>query len=214
MTASHIIHTLGYAGFVGIIFAETGLLFGFFLPGDTLLITAGVLAARGQLHLPLLLIGGSVAAILGDTVGYAIGRQAGGRLFQRDDSFWFRREHIERAQHFYERHGGKTIFLARFLFGVRTCAPVVAGAAHMPYRRFAAFNVAGGLAWVCGITLLAYAFGGVVSTFDRYIFMATLVVLPIPVLVAVVQYLRLRRSKRRSRTRDTPERSVPVEGPE
>jgi membrane-associated protein len=211
LTATHLIHTLGYAGIFGMLFAETGLLFGFFLPGDTLLISAGVLAARGQLQLPLLLLGGSLAAVLGDTLGYAIGLQAGNRLFQREESFWFRRQHLERAKHFYERHGGKTIFIARFLVGVRTFAPLVAGAAHMSYRRFALFNVAGGLAWVCGITLLAYGFGGIVSTLDRYIFIATLVALPFPPLFALVQYVRLRRTQTRSQTLQRTERAQPVD---
>ncbi|MHB8577762.1 MAG: DedA family protein [Dehalococcoidia bacterium] len=197
INTADLVRTVGYAGIFAILFAETGLLIGFFLPGDTLLISAGVLASRGQLSLPLLMLGGSIAAILGDAAGYGIGRQAGDRLFQRDDSFWFRRKHVDRARHFYERHGGKTVFVARFLVGVRTFAPVVAGAAHMPYRRFATFNIAGAIAWVCGVSAIAYAFGSAVSTLDNYVFLATLVILPLPLLFGVFQYFRLRRGRAR-----------------
>lgn len=193
-----LVHTIGYAGIFAILFAETGLLIGFFLPGDTLLISAGILASRGQLSLPILLIGGSIAAVAGDAVGYTIGREAGPRLFQRDDSFWFRRKHLETAQRFFERHGGKTIFIARYIVAVRTLAPVVAGAAKMPYPRFALFNITGGISWVCVVTLLSYAFGSVVSTLDNYIFIATLIILPIPALIAIVQYIRLRRAQKRA----------------
>lgn len=197
MSTTAIIHTVGYAGIFAILFAETGLLVGFFLPGDTLLISAGLLASRGQLSLPILLIGGSIAAVLGDATGYLIGREAGVHLFQREDSFWFRRKHLEAAQRFFDRHGGKTIFFARFIVAVRTFAPVVAGAAEMPYRRFAAFNISGAICWVCAATLAAYAFGSVVATLDKYVFIATLAFLPVPLIVATVQYLRLRRARER-----------------
>jgi membrane-associated protein len=203
MNTTDLVQTFGYAGIFAILFAETGLLIGFFLPGDTLLISAGLLAARGHLQLPILLVGGSLATTLGDAVGYWIGRKAGDRLFQREDSFWFRREHLEKAREFYARHGGKTIFVARFIFGVRTFAPMVAGAAHMPYRRFAVFNIAGAVVWVWSITLAAYAFGGVVSTLDKYIFIGTLVILPLPLLIAVVQFIRLRRSRARFHATET-----------
>jgi membrane-associated protein len=204
MNTTDLVRTVGYLGIFAILFAETGLLIGFFLPGDTLLISAGLLASRGQLSLPLLIIGGSIAAVVGDALGYGIGREAGARLFQRDESFWFRRSHLERAQRFYEQHGGKTIFLARFIVVVRTFAPVVAGAARMPYRRFAVFNVAGAITWVCGISVLAYAFGSVVSTLDRYIIIGTLVILPLPLLLAVVQYVRLRRAHGRFKAAQLP----------
>ena len=161
-----LILAVSYVGLFLIVFAETGLLVGFFLPGDTLLITAGLLAGRGQLNLlyliPLLI----VAAVIGDAVGFEIGRSAGPRLFKRDESRLFKKRHLVRAAEFYEKHGGKTIIIARFLAFVRTFAPTVAGAAGMPYRRFVVFNVVGAAAWVISITLLGYWFGKTVERVD------------------------------------------------
>src|SRR5437868_3400587 len=119
MSSTDFIRSIGYVGLFAIVFAETGLLFGFFLPGDTLLISAGLLASRGQMHIAWVLAVLIAGAVLGDATGFWIGRTAGRKLFQKDDSFWFRREHLEKAQHFYVRHGGKTIFVARFFTGLR-----------------------------------------------------------------------------------------------
>jgi membrane-associated protein len=149
----------GYIGLFIIVFAETGLLIGFFLPGDSLLIATGVVASRGHLAIEVLIPLLIVAAITGDATGYMIGKQAGARLFVREDSRFFKRQHVLRARAFYERHGGKTIFLARFLAFIRTFAPTVAGAAQMPYRRFSFFNITGGIAWVVSMTLLGYSLG-------------------------------------------------------
>ncbi len=201
MDMTHLIQTIGYVGLFAILFAETGLLIGFFLPGDTLLITAGLLASRGQLHISAVLMVLIAGAVLGDATGYWIGAHAGRRLFQREDSFWFRREHLEKAQRFYERHGGKTIFLARFLTGLRTFAPIVAGAAEMPYPRFAVFNIAGAVGWICSITLAGYAFGATVTRFDHYIFIGSALLLPFPLLLALSQGMRLRRARVRFRAR-------------
>ena len=209
MSVDTIIRTLGYAGIFAILFAETGLLIGFFLPGDTLLISAGILASRGELNLATLLIGGSIAAVAGDAVGYLIGREAGPRLFRREDSFWFRRSHLERAQRFFARHGGKTIVIARFIAAVRTFAPVVAGAGRMSYPRFAVFNVVGAVGWVCSVTLAAFIFGNIVASLDKYVFIATIAVLPISVIVAVVQYIRLRRQRKREQTETQRHPSAP-----
>lgn len=156
-----LIKTVGYTGLFLIIFAETGLLIGFFLPGDTLLISAGLLIQQDKVNLELwflipLLI---AAAILGDFVGYQIGRHMGPRLFRRPESRLFKRDHLERAKHFYDNHGGKTIVIARFLAFIRTFAPTVAGAAEMPYHRFVVFNVLGAAIWVPSMTLLGYFFG-------------------------------------------------------
>jgi membrane-associated protein len=208
MEMTHLIQTIGYLGLFAILFAETGLLVGFFLPGDTLLISAGLLASRGQLHIGAVLAVLIAGAVLGDAAGYWIGRQAGQRLFRRDDSFWFRSEHLEKAQRFYQRHGGKTIFLARFVTGLRTFAPIVAGAARMPYPRFAAFNVAGAICWICSITLAGYAFGGAVTRFDHYIFIGSVVLLPFPLVMALTQGVRLRRARLRLRARLEKERSM------
>lgn len=167
-----IINAVGYPGLFLIVFAETGLLIGFFLPGDTLLITVGLACQRGQLSLfgengiwfviPVLI----VAAIVGDAVGYQIGRQAGPRIFTREDSRWFHKRHLERAKSFYDKHGGKTIVAARFLAFIRTFAPTVAGAAQMPYRRFAFFNIIGGVGWVTSLTLLGYFVGTAVPNLE------------------------------------------------
>src|SRR2546427_3764231 len=149
----------GLTAMTAIVFAETGLFVGFFLPGDSMLVTAGVFAAAGQLnllHLNLVLI---VAAIVGDTVGYWFGRKTGPALFNRPRSRFFNPAHLRRAHDFYERHGGKTIILARFMPIVRTFAPVVAGMGRMEYRRFLSFNVFGGLLWVLSMTLIGYYLG-------------------------------------------------------
>src|SRR5689334_8985946 len=153
-----LVKAVGYAGLFAIIFAETGLLIGFFLPGDTLLISAGLLISQDKVNLELwflipLLI---VAAVVGDAVGYQVGRHAGPRLFRKEDGRIFRKDHLDRAKRFYDKHGGKTIIVARFLAFIRTFAPTVAGAAEMPYPRFAAFNIVGAVLWVTSITLFGY----------------------------------------------------------
>lgn len=153
----------------GTVFAESGLLIGFFLPGDTLLFGAGILASQGTLNLWHLLIVVIVAAIAGDNVGYSIGRRTGKRLFKKKDGILFRHEHIERAEKFYEAHGGKTIIMARFIPVVRTFAPMVAGMGKMPRRRFMAFNVIGGILWGGGVTLLGYWIGSKIPWVEHYI---------------------------------------------
>ncbi|HTD52024.1 MAG TPA: VTT domain-containing protein, partial [Thermoanaerobaculia bacterium] len=149
----------GLTAITAIVFAETGLMVGFFLPGDSLLVTAGVFAASGHLNIWTLNGLAIVAAILGDTVGYWIGRQAGPALFARPRSRFFNPKHLKRAHDFYEKHGGKTIILARFMPIVRTFAPVVAGMGQMNYRRFVSFNVFGGLLWVISMTFIGYYLG-------------------------------------------------------
>ncbi len=156
-----IIKTAGYIGLFLIVFAETGLLIGFFLPGDTLLLSAGLLIQQDKVGLELwvlipLLI---AAAIIGDAVGYQVGKHTGPRIFKQEDSRLFHKDHLLRAQHFYEKHGGKTIILARFLAFIRTFAPTVAGAAKMPYSKFASYNVVGAMLWVPSMTLIGYYFG-------------------------------------------------------
>jgi membrane-associated protein len=139
-----------------VIFTETGLLIGFLLPGDSLLVTVGIVAYGADWPIVLLMVILSVAAIVGDSVGYWIGFKSGPKLFKKDDSFWFRKDHLLKAQAFYEKHGGKTIILARFMPIVRTFAPVVAGAGRMNYRRFFLFNVIGGIAWVVSMLWIGY----------------------------------------------------------
>ena len=163
-----IIQTVGYIGLFAIVFAESGLFFGFFLPGDSLLLTAGLLASQGKLEIAALLIILPVAAILGDNVGYWFGKKTGSHIFNRDESLLFRRKNLLAAQAFYDRHGGKTIILARFMPFIRTFAPIVAGAVEMPFRRFFTFNVIGGLLWGVGVTLAGYYLGQAIPGIDRY----------------------------------------------
>ena len=160
----------GYAVLVAIVFAETGLLAGFFLPGDSLLVTAGLLAgADGVLNLWVLLSLLGLAAVAGDSTGYAIGYHFGPVLFARDDSRFFRKDHLRRTQRFYERYGAKTIILARFVPIIRTFAPTLAGVGRMRYRTFLLFNVVGGLAWVAGMTLTGYFLGRAIPDVMRYL---------------------------------------------
>jgi membrane-associated protein len=153
----------GMAGLIAIVFSETGLMVGFFLPGDSLLVTAGIFAARGDLDIAWLNLALSIAAIAGDATGYWIGWRAGHALYSRPDSFFFRRSHLIKTKQFYEKHGGKTIVIARFMPIVRTFAPVVAGTAEMTYRRFAIYNVVGGIGWVASMTLTGYFLGRIVG---------------------------------------------------
>lgn len=189
---------VSYIGLFLIVYAETGLLIGFFLPGDSLLITAGLAAQRFPeqflitILIPLLI----VAAIAGDATGYAIGRQAGRRLFQREESRFFKRRHLLRAQEFYERHGGKTIVLARFLAFVRTFAPTVAGAVGMPYGQFAIYNVVGAIAWVVSMTLLGYVVGEAVPNPDVVFLVVIGVVVLVSLAPAAWHFWRERRAAR------------------
>jgi len=141
-----------------IVFVETGLLLGFFLPGDSLLVMSGLIASSPTCNWPLslLILTVSLSAIIGDTVGYSIGYKSGPMIFNRENSFFFKKDHLLAAQAFYEKHGGKTIILARFMPIVRTFAPVVAGVGRMQYRRFLAFNIVGGIGWVCSMILIGY----------------------------------------------------------
>ena len=182
----------GYALMTTIVFVETGLLIGFCLPGDSLLVTAGIFAARGDLDIlkiNLLLI---PAAILGDTLGYWIGYHSGPRLFRREKSLLFNPDHLRAAQAFYERHGGKTIVLARFMPIVRTFAPVVAGMGRMDYRRFLLFNVFGGIGWVTGVSMAGYIFGQMFPEAIQHLEIIIIVVVFISILPGIIAFLRNR----------------------
>jgi len=181
-----IIQTVGYIGLFAIVFAESGLFFGFFLPGDSLLLTAGLLASQGKLEIAALLIILPIAAILGDNVGYWFGKKTGSRIFNRDESLLFRRKNLLAAQAFYDRHGGKTIILARFMPFIRTFAPIVAGAVEMPFRRFFTFNVIGGLLWGVGVTLAGYFLGQTIPGIDRYFLVVVGAVILVSALPAVI----------------------------
>jgi membrane protein DedA with SNARE-associated domain len=185
---------LGLLVVLAIVFAETGLLVGFLLPGDSLLFSAGVLTATGVLGLPFWIVGLGVfvAACLGDQVGYLIGRRLGPRVFNRPDSRLFAQENAQRAQAFFDRHGSKAIVLARFVPVVRTFAPVTAGVGAMPYRRFLVYNVAGALAWAVGILSAGYFLGGVplVAAHVELIVLAAVAVSLAPALIVVVRHHR------------------------
>ena len=177
-----------------IVFVETGFFVGFFLPGDSLLVTAGVFAASGQLHISELLLLVPLCAIVGDQIGYWIGRKAGQALYRREDSFVFRKRHLERAHQFYEKYGGKTVILARFVPIVRTFCPPVAGAARMPYGRYFAFDVAGGFLWVGSMILGGYFLGSMIPNIDKQIHYVIAAVIFVSLLPAIISVLRARYS--------------------
>lgn len=176
MDLVHIIETGGYLGLFAIIFAESGLLVGFFLPGDSLLFTAGFLASKQVLSLPILLVTCFIAAVLGDNVGYTFGHRVGKKLFKRSDSILFHKDNVLKAQAFYEKHGAKTIVIARFMPVVRTFAPIVAGIGSMHYRTFVVYNMVGGLLWAVGLNLMGFFLGSIIKDVDKYL-------LPIVVLI-------------------------------
>ena len=182
MELVQIIKSLGYFGVWGIVFAESGLLVGFFLPGDSLLFTAGFIASQGFLNVWVLLFGAFVCAVLGDNLGYATGYRFGRRLFQKEDSLLFKKKHLIKTQNFYDQHGKKTIVLARFMPIVRTFAPIVAGVASMRYRTFMSYNLIGGFVWTFGVTLGGYYLGQIIPDVDKYL-------LPIIALIIILSFL-------------------------
>ena len=187
-----LIESFGYIGLFLIVFAESGLFFGFFLPGDSLLLTAGLFAYKGELNILVLMPLIFVAAVLGDNVGYWFGRRAGPPLFRREKSLLFRPKNLLAAKNFYDKHGGKTIILARFMPFIRTFAPIVAGAVEMEYRRFMLFNLLGGLFWGIGVTLAGYLLGSLFppEVLDRYFIIIVIVVVLISVLPTAIHIWR------------------------
>jgi len=177
-----------------IVFIETGFFVGFFLPGDSLLVTAGVFAASGQLHLAQLLVLVPLCAITGDQIGYWIGRKAGQALYRREDSLVFRKRHLERAHQFYEKYGGKTVILARFVPIIRTFCPPVAGAAQMSYARYFTYDVAGGLLWGGGMILTGYFLGRQIPNVGENIHYVIAVVIFLSLLPPIIGALRARSS--------------------
>lgn len=200
MGAHHLIETFGTIGILAVVFAESGILAGFFLPGDSLLFTAGLLASQGDLNIAILLVGCPLAAIAGDQVGYLFGRRVGPALFRRPDSRIFRQRHVEVAREYFAEHGSKTIVLARFVPVVRTFAPVIAGVAQMPYRTFVTFNVVGGLLWGFGVTLAGFALGSVIPDGDRYLYPIVAVIIVVSFLPVLREAVRLRRERRLERS--------------
>jgi len=185
----------GLVGLMIVVFSETGLMVGFFLPGDSLLVTAGIVASSGLLNIYTLIPSLILAAICGNATGYYIGKRAGQALYSRPDSFFFRRQHLIRTHEFYERHGGKTIIMAQFIPIVRTFAPVVAGAAAMTYRRFASFNVIGAIIWITSMTLTGYLLGSFIPDIDKNIHIVVAIVIFVSLLPALYAWLRSRLAK-------------------
>jgi membrane-associated protein len=172
-----------------IVFAESGLFFGFFLPGDSLLFAAGFWASVGKLNIFALIIGCFICAVLGDNIGYATGKRFGHKLFSKEDSLFFHKKHIVRAQDFYEKHGKKTIILARFLPVIRTFAPIVAGIGRMDYDTFFKFNLIGGLVWTSGLSLLGFGLGSIIPDVDKYLLPITLAIVVISVIPSLLHLL-------------------------
>ena len=182
----------GIVGLTAIVFVETGLLIGFFLPGDSLLVTAGLFAARGDIAVLPLVVALSIAAVAGDTVGYNIGKRSGPRLFTRADSLLFNKKHLVTTKEFYDRHGPFTIVIARFVPIIRTFAPVVAGVGTMEYRRFVTYNVVGGFLWVWSMVLIGYGLASAIPNIDQHIHKVILVVIFLSILPAIIEWWRSR----------------------
>jgi membrane-associated protein len=177
-----IIIAIGYFGLLAVIFAESGLLIGVFFPGDSLLFTAGFLASQGVFDITALIVGCFLAAVLGDNVGYTFGKRVGKKFFTSPNSLFFNQGNLEKASAFYAKHGGKTIILARFVPGVRTLAPILAGVGDMHYPTFLIYNLMGGFLWAIGLTGLGYSLGSVIPGVDRYI-------LPIIIFIIIISFL-------------------------
>jgi membrane-associated protein len=194
-----------------IVFAETGLLIGFFLPGDSLLFTAGVLASKGDLNIAVILLGCFLAAVAGDQVGYMFGQKAGPALFRREDSRIFKQQYVHRANEFFERHGKKTIVIARFVPVVRTFAPILAGVGDMQYRTFLTFNVIGALLWAVGVTMAGYVLGDTIPDIDKYLLPIIGVIIVLSILPPLIEVMRERKRKRAKSSGDA---EAPPETPE
>lgn len=177
-----IIKTVGYLGLSGIIFAESGLLIGFFFPGDSLLFTAGLLASQGLLNIWYLMGLTFIAAVLGDSTGYMFGKKIGPAIFNKEDSWFFNKANVYKAESFFKKYGSKTIVLARFLPVVRTFVPILAGVGTMNYRTFITYNLIGGALWTLGLSLLGYFLGSFIPNIDKYL-------LPIIILIIILSVL-------------------------
>ena len=190
-----IIKTLGLLGVVLIVFAESGLFFGFFFPGDSLLFTAGFLASQDLISIWGLLILCFIAAVAGDSVGYSFGKKTGPMIFSKEDSFFFRKRHIETARVFYEKHGKKTIIFARFIPIVRTFAPIVAGVAGMEYKTFIKFNVIGGFVWTWGMLGLGYILGNSIPNAEHYLTPIIIVIILTSFIPPVLEFIKHKKTK-------------------
>lgn len=194
----------GYVGLSIIVFAETGLMIGFFLPGDSLLVTAGLFAAKGDLNIVILNLLLITMAIAGDATGYFIGKKLGPALFRREDSMLFKKKHLIATHEFYERHGGKTIIIARFVPIIRTFAPVVAGMGEMPYRRFALFNIVGGIGWVFSMTMIGYSLLKIFPEAEKHLHIIIVVVIFLSMLPGIIEFARAKMRAKESAKESQP----------
>ena len=192
-----LIKTIGYLGVFAIVFAESGLLIGFFFPGDTLLFAAGILAHEHYFNIVLLILGASIAAIIGDSTGYWFGKKAGPAIFTRNDSLFFKKEYVEKAQAFFAKYGRKTIVLSRYVPVVRTFVPVIAGVGVMRYRTFFLYNVIGGIAWCASMSLVGYYLGAKIPNIDAYVLPLVVAVFVLSFVPVVLELLN-RKKKRHS----------------
>lgn len=189
----YLIKTFGYFGLFFMVFAESGLFFGFFFPGDSLLFTAGFLASQGFFHIGLLVPLMIIGAIGGDSAGFWTGKKFGSWLLKRKENFLFKRERIDKAKTFYAKYGGKALILARFVPAVRTFVPIAAGIADMHYPDFIKFNVIGGLLWASGMTLGGYFLGRAIPNVDRYMLPIIALIIFVSILPPIIEYLKARK---------------------
>ncbi len=190
-----IVQTVGLFGIFFIVFAETGLFFGFFFPGDSLLFTAGFLASQGFLDVHVLAVGAFICAVLGDSFGYYFGQKIGPKIFIKEDSLFFKKSYVQKAQDFYEKHGSKTIVLARFVPIIRTFAPIVAGVGKMKYQKFIAYNVLGGFIWTFVTVYSGNLLGDIIPNADSYVLPIILVIIVISFLPIVWEVVKSRMKK-------------------
>ncbi len=205
---SHLIETFGSIGTILIIFSES--CFAFFLPGDSLLFTAGLLASQGKLNIWVIAVGATLAAIAGNQVGYVFGRKAGPALFKRPDSRFFKQEYLEKAEHYFAKYGPKTIVLARFIPVVRTFACIVAGAGHMEYRKFLTYNVIGAILWGGGVTMAGWGLGQSLPddfNVDKYLLPLVAVIIVLSLIPVGIEYARSRRTPKQATTTPPPSES-------
>jgi len=177
-----LIQTIGLLGIFLFVFAESGLFFGFFLPGDSLLFTAGILASAGYFNIAFLFLGSFVCAVLGDSFGYYFGKKVGPKIFSRPDSFFWNKNNIDKTTRFFEKHGNKTITLARFVPIIRTFAPIMAGVGKMEYKTFLFWNILGGVFWTGSMTLGGYFLGNYIKNIDKFI-------LPIVIFIIIISFI-------------------------
>ena len=188
-SAEAIIQWGGYFGLTAVIFAENGLLVGFFLPGDSLLVTAGIFASGGRFNLWYLIALFSLAGILGTSVGYYIGYKTGRKIFSRENSLLFHKKHLMEAHNFYEKHGAATIILARFIPIVRTFAPLIAGVGEMQYSKFLLYNIVGGIGWVVSLLLVGYTLGSMIPGIDKHLELVIILVVGLSISPAIIKYI-------------------------